>query len=90
LDLSQFGSHLLSARNLVQYLALRRFDLRITQERLADLGLSSLGRSEGHILHNLDAVLQTLYSLARLPPPSEVVGGVTPSEGRLILERNAT
>jgi len=89
LDLSQFGDHLQSARNLVHYLALRRFDLRTAQERLAALGVSSLGRSEGHVLYNLDVVLAILYRLRGLTPPRRVVGGVTPSEGRLILERNA-
>ncbi|MGP8125472.1 MAG: pyruvate kinase [Nitrososphaerales archaeon] len=89
LDLGQFGDHLQSARNLVHYLALRRFELRGTQERLAALGVSSLGRSEGHVLTNLDVVLAILYRLAGLAPPKRVVGGVTPSEGSLILERNA-
>jgi pyruvate kinase len=89
LDPTRFGDHLPSARNLVQYLALRRFDLRITQEKLTELGTSSLGRSEGHVLYNLDAVLRILYSLAGFPPPRRAGGGVMPSEGRLILERNA-
>jgi pyruvate kinase len=89
LDLGQFGDHLQSARNLVHYLALRRFDLRNTQEWLAALGVSSLGRSESHVLYNLDVVLAILYRLAGLTPPRRAAGGVTPSEGRLIIERNA-
>src|SRR5581483_30645 len=36
-----------SARNLVHYVALRQHDLRDLQAQLAQLGLSSLGRSEG-------------------------------------------
>lgn len=90
MDLGQFGDNLQSARNLAHYLAMRRFDLRTTQERLAALGVSSLGRSEGHVLNNLDVVLAVLHRLAGLAPPRRAVGGVTPSEGRLILERNAT
>ncbi len=89
LDFSQFGDHSESARNLVHYLALRRFDLRATQERLSALGVSSLGRSEGHVLYNLDVVLQILYRLEGLAPPRREVGGLTPSEGRLLLDRNA-
>jgi len=89
LDMSQFGDHLQSAKNLVHYLALRRFDLRATQEMLASLGISSLGRSEGHVLNNLDVVLTILYRLAGLTPPKRAVGGIPPAEGRLILERNA-
>jgi len=89
LDFTQFGDHLQSARNLVHYSALRRFDLRKTQERLTALGISSLGRSEGHVLYNLDIVLAILYRLAGLPQPRRAVEGVTPSQGRLLLERNA-
>lgn len=89
LDLGQFGDHLQSARNLVHYLALRRFELRATQERLTALGVSSLGRSEGHVLYNIDVVLAVLYRLAGLTSPNREVGGVTPSEGSLILEQNA-
>jgi pyruvate kinase len=52
-----------SARNLIHYLALRAHDLRPLQERLAWLGLSSLGRSESHVLANLDKVLGILHCL---------------------------
>jgi pyruvate kinase len=45
-----------SARNLVHYLALRRFDLRDLQQDLATLGLSSLGRSERNVLASIAAV----------------------------------
>ena len=49
-----------SARNLIHYIGLRRHDLRAIQDSLAGLGLSSLGRAEGHVLANLDAVLDHL------------------------------
>ncbi len=52
------------AINLLQYLALRRRDLRQIQSQLAMLGLSSLGRSEAHVLENIDVVLKTLFKLA--------------------------
>lgn len=52
-----------SARNLTHYLALRRFDLRRLQRRLAGLGVSSLGRAETHVLANLDKVLGILHRL---------------------------
>ena len=45
-----------SASNLMHYLALRQHDVRELQNHLAVLGLSSLGRSESHVLANLDAV----------------------------------
>lgn len=49
-----------SLRNLVQYLAMRRRDLHEVQLQLAALGLSSLGRSEGFVLDNLNRVLRYL------------------------------
>lgn len=48
------------AENLAAYIALRRHDLRELQSRLAAYGLSSLGRSEGHVLPALDTLLQAL------------------------------
>jgi len=57
-----------SARNLLQYLALRGNDLRELQDPLAALGLSSLGRTEGHVQASVDAVLDALSALAGHPP----------------------
>ena len=57
-----------SARNLLQYLALRGHDLREQQEPLVALGLSSLGRSEGHVQATVDAVLDALTALVQRPP----------------------
>ena len=53
-----------SARNLLQYLELRRHDLREIQDPLSELGLSSMGDSEGHVQASLDAVLAALQTLA--------------------------
>lgn len=68
-----------SARNLADYLALRRGDLTPFQPRLTALGLSSLGRAEAHVRPSLDAVLSILRLLgAEYPsvgddfPPSEI------------------
>jgi len=52
-----------SARNLLHYLTLRHEDVRPLQERLAALGLSSLGRSEAHALATVDAVSENVYRL---------------------------
>lgn len=57
-----------SARNLLQYLALRRHDLRELQDPLVALGLSSLGRSESHVQASVDAVVDALSALIRHPP----------------------
>jgi pyruvate kinase len=71
-------AHRESARNLIHYLALRRHDLRPLQERLARRGLSSLGRSEAHVLRTVDAVLDNLHSLAgsygQQPPLQPALG----------------
>ena len=52
-----------SARNLAHYLALRQSDRRPLQEKLAWIGVSSLGRSESHVLANLDKVLGLLHRI---------------------------
>lgn len=56
-----------SARNLLQYLALRRRDLRPLQERLAECGLSSLGRAESHVAAAVDAVRAAFASITGVP-----------------------
>ncbi|MBI5437232.1 MAG: pyruvate kinase [Nitrosomonadales bacterium] len=52
--------HLSSAINLIHYLGLRRRDIRSLQERLAAVGLSSLGRMESHVFANLNAIIDLL------------------------------
>jgi len=80
-----------SARNLLHYLALRRQELRPIQKRLSAFGLSSLGRTEAHVLASIDRVLETLHHLAGIPfapraaaPP---VNGF--DEGRDLLDLHA-
>ena len=56
-------AHRRSARNLAHYLALRRHDIRKLQAQLAQIGLSSLGRTESHVLNavrTVDRVLNVL------------------------------
>ncbi len=65
------------AENLSHYLALRGYDLTDLQYRLAAHGLSSLGRSEAHVLPSLDALLATLRRLTGEPHaayPSAALG----------------
>lgn len=62
-----------SARNLFHYLALRRHEMRPIQERLSALGLSSLGRTESHVLTSVNKVLEALHRSAQIPvsePPA--------------------
>jgi pyruvate kinase len=49
-----------SACNLAHYLAMRQFDLRHLQDRLAQAGLSSLGRAEASVLSTFDALIDIL------------------------------
>ena len=80
------GSAAASARNLVHFLALRSFDLRSVQERLAALGLSSLGRAEPQVLASVDRVLDLLRLLAgQRPTPHAALPAAAPS----LLEQRA-
>lgn len=79
-----------SARNLLHYLALRRRDLRPLQYRLADLGLSSLGRAESHALDAVDTVLGVLHRLAGRPwQPPTADGRVDFTTGQRLLSEHA-
>ena len=53
--------------NLAAYISLRRHELRNLQMRLTRLGLSSLGRSESHVLTSLDTVIAVLQTLTGNP-----------------------
>ncbi|TFD79198.1 pyruvate kinase [Cryobacterium fucosi] len=86
--------HRYSATNLVHYLELRTHDVRDLQARLSRFGLSSLGRTESHVLASIDTLLHTLTLLAgynltatsatSLPsPPSDI------PDGAELLRRNA-
>ncbi|MGA8275285.1 MAG: pyruvate kinase [Thermoplasmata archaeon] len=88
--LQSFGRRRPSARNLVDYLAFRRFDARELQERLARLGLSSLGHAESHVRGNLDSVLRQLYLLTGRPVPARLFpSALGPESGRKLIDRHA-
>jgi pyruvate kinase len=55
--------HRASAQNLLHYLSVRQHDIRILQEELSALGLSSLGVLEPHALASLNAVIGILEGL---------------------------
>lgn len=57
-----------SVANMRAYLALRRHDNRALQAALGRLGLSSLGRSEGHVLATLEQVIGIVERLAEDAP----------------------
>jgi pyruvate kinase len=78
----------LSASNLLHYLALRRRDLRSLQERLMELGLSSLGRCEAHAMATIEAVLGVLHRLQGAPQRTGAAPGrIVPfSRGKSLLD----
>jgi pyruvate kinase len=78
-----------SARNLLHYVALRQFDIGELQSRLAELGLSSLGRAELHVEASIAAVMRSLDALA-----GDLQSGSGPqdnafSAGTVLFERNS-
>ena len=83
-------TYLQSARNLFHYLALRRREMRPIQERLSALGLSSLGRTESHVLTSVNKVLEALHRLAQIPVPEctapAPINGF--EEGRMLLKQH--
>jgi pyruvate kinase len=82
--------HRISATNLIHYLALRRHDIRELQARLAALGLSSLGRTEPHVIGALQAVTKALHRLAGSQEPLDDPHAAAPAigEGAELLEKN--
>jgi pyruvate kinase len=78
-----------SARNLAHYLALRHRDRRPLQDKLAWIGVSSLGRAESNVLANLDKVLGILHRLAAMPWQSHAADEpVGIKRSRKLLEQN--
>ncbi len=88
--LRNYGAHERSARNLIHYLALRRHDIRQVQEQLAALGLSSLGRTESHVLAGIEAVLKVLHQLGDREwlPPTRRERSIDFAEGNTLLRAN--
>jgi pyruvate kinase len=82
-------NHRHGAANLLDYLVLRRHDIRSLQLDLAELGLSSLGRAEEHVITTLERVLDNLYLLAGRSERRRTESAVGFSAGRGALEGHA-
>jgi pyruvate kinase len=80
-----------SGVNLAHYVALRQEDVRELQARLGEFGLSSLGRSEPHVMANLVAVTELVARLRgkaapeRVQAPQPSALAPTIHEGRALL-----
>ena len=81
--------HRLSAANLIDYLTLRDVDMRALQDSLAQLGLSSLGRAEEHVITTLERVIDNLHVLAGDGPGRRTESAVSFQGGQRILEANS-
>lgn len=81
-------SHRRSAENLVDYLTLRSHDIRPLQQDLAELGLSSLGRAEEHVVTSLERVLGQLELLSGTGDRRRTEAAVGFGEGIRELEEN--
>jgi pyruvate kinase len=89
---SSFGkvrpNHRQSAANLIDYLTLRQYDLRDIQDSLAELGLSSLGRTEEHVIVTVERVIDNLKVLAGTGEWMSTESAVSFWEGRELLRTN--
>ena len=81
--------HRPSAMNLVHYWELRQLDLRAIQGRLAELGLSSLGRSEAHVRATLSRVAVALEALQGNSSRPDGNAAVDFGDGARLLAENA-
>jgi len=94
-NLVDFGSihqdHRASAANLIHYVSLRQHDIRQLQPQLAALGLSSLGRTEPHVLGALNAVVKALQRIeGSAEAPSNIPDGVLDvGQGAALLEKHS-
>jgi pyruvate kinase len=78
-----------SATNLIHYAALRAQDRRPLQTRLAEQGLSSLGRSEPHVLATLHRVRALLPEAQEADAGRHNAARSVPPFGNDILSRHA-
>ncbi len=80
--------HRKSARNLIHYMALRRYDVRELQIALSEWGLSSLGRAERKVQATVDTLLHVIHALqGKTWTPAEKPPACF-REGRQLLEHN--
>jgi pyruvate kinase len=78
-----------SARNLLHYLAVRQVDLRPLQLQLAQLGLSSLGSLEAHVLATLNTVAARLEEMSGQPHAQDATSCCSYAQGTQLLQDNA-
>lgn len=80
-------NHVLSAQNLLHYLALRSHELRDVQLALIERGLSSLGILEAHTLATLNSVIAALECLHGCTPSVAPIAPIHVTESQQLLEQ---
>ena len=80
--------YLESARNLIHYRAFRRFDLRSTQKKLRNIGLSRFANAEGHILASLSISRYILQNLAKIDSDNYAKPRLSIKKGKRLLTKN--
>jgi pyruvate kinase len=80
-----------SAANLVHYLAFRSYEVRFIQDKLHDLGLSSLSSGELHLFDQVDKVIGLLAHLGQtaIKPAESSVSPLDYHQGRALLAQHA-
>ncbi len=80
--------YLKSARNLAHYSTFRTFDLRTSQKKLQNLGLTRLAKAEGHLMSSLLKTRFILYSLVGDRPIVNTKAGLSIKNGKRLLNRH--
>ena len=78
-----------SARNLLHYLSVRQQDIRVLQQDLHSLGLSSLGILESHVLASLNAVVTNLERMSAVDHSEPAAAPADFVTGPLLLREHA-
>ncbi len=79
-----------SALNLVHYLAIRKFDIRNLQQQLGQMGISRLGKAEGHVMASLLAIKDQLHKIEGSTRPQNGLPYISINEASEKLERHAS
>ena len=82
-------NHVMSARNLLHYWAMRQHDLRNMQRKLRNLGLSRLANAESHVLSNILMNKSILSALSDQTPIKRLKSDITPKKAIRVQKRNA-
>jgi len=77
-----------SARNLIHYRAFRTVDLKKSQRKLRNLGLTRLANSEPHVKASLLNTRYILYSLLGRDMATKMKAGLSIKKGRSLLVRH--